>query len=332
MATVSRVLNGSPSVDPQLAERVRAAIANLKYQPNRAARALASSRSAFIGLLMADIQNAFFLEVMRGIEEEVRQNNYLLVICNNPPDPQTEEQRHYIEIFVAAPVAGAIIIPVQEQLKELDLLKARNIPIVAVDQPIRDPSIDSVRIDNVTAAKEAVAHLIANGYRRIAVITGPRSATTANERLLGYRQALQEAGIEHDPALEQRGPFIEETAQNATHSLLDLDPPVEAIFATNNRLTIGTLRTLYMRRKRVPDDIALVGFDEIRWAVPDMFSITTVFQPAYELGRTAANRLIQRLRQPDTPRQEIILPHQLLIGESSRSRRQPGLIESAPSN
>ena len=148
---------------------------------------------------------------------------------------------------------------------------------------------------------------------------------------MGYRQALQEAGIKHSPDLEQRGPFTEEGGQNATHSLLQLDPPVDAIFATNNRLTIAALRTLYMQRKRVPDDIALVGFDAIDWAVPDLFSITTVLQPAYELGRTAANRLIQRLRQPDTPRHEIILPHQLLIGESSRPRRQPNLIESAPS-
>lgn len=331
MATVSRVLNGSGQVNPQVAERVRAVIADLKYQPNRAARALASSRSAFIGLLIADIQNPFFIQLMRGIEEEVRQNNYLLVMCNNPPDPRTEEQRQYIEILAAAPVAGAIIIPIQERMKELDLLKARNIPIVAVDQLVRDPFIDSIRIDNVSAAKEAVAHLIANGYRRIGVITGPMSASTANERLLGYRQALQEAGIEHSPLLEQRGPFTEETGQGATLSLLNLDPPVDALFATNNRLTIGALRTLYMHRKRVPDDIALAGFDAVDWAVPDLFSITTVLQPAYELGRTAATRLIQRLRQPYTPGHEIILPHQLLIGESSRPRRQPNLIESAPS-
>lgn len=261
---------------------------------------------------------------MRGIEEEVRQNRYLLIMCNNPPDRRTQEQRQYIEILAAAPVAGAIIIPVQERMKELDLLKGRNIPMVAVDQPVRDPSIDSVRIDNITAAKEAVAHLLANGYRRIAVISGPKSISTANERVAGYRQALQEAGIEYDPALEQRGPFVEETSQHAVHTLLDLDPPVEAIFATNNRLTVGALRTLYLRHKRVPDDIALVGFDLIHWAVPEAFSITTVLQPAYELGRTAANRLIQRIRQPDAPRQEIILPHQLLIGESSRPRRLPG--------
>lgn len=332
MATVSRVLNGSGTVNVQVAERVRAVIASLKYQPNRAARTLASSRSAFIGLLIADIQNPFFIELMRGIEEEVRQNRYLLITSSNPSDPRTEEQRQYIGILAAVPLAGAIILPIQEWMEELDLLKARNIPIVAIDHPIRDPSIDAVGIDNVLAAKEAVAHLIANGYRRIGVITGPLSSSSANERLLGYRQALQEAGIKHSPVLEQRGFNTEETGQNATRLLLDLDPPPDAIFSTNNRLTIGTLRTLSMRRKRMPDDIALVGFDMVGWAIPDLFSITTVLQPVYELGRTSTNRLIQRIRQPDAPIQKIILPHQLLIGESSRPRRQPGLIQVASSN
>lgn len=323
MATVSRVLNGSGPVAPQVAERVRAVISSLRYQPNRAASALASSRSVFIGLLLCDIQNPFFIEMMRGIEEEIRRNGYLLIMCNNPLHHQgTKEQRQYIEILAAAPVAGTIIIPTQERVKELELLKMRNIPIVVVDQQVRDPSIDSVRINNIMAAKESVAHLIANGYRRIGIITGPKLATTANERLQGYHQALQEAGIEHDPALEHRGPFLEETAQKATHALLDLDPPIDAIFATNNRLTIGALRTLYLRQKRVPDDIALAGFDEIYWPIPDMVSVTTVIQPAYELGKTAATRLIQRIRQPDAPRHEIILPHQLVVGESSRPHVQ----------
>src|SRR5260370_7520270 len=161
------------------------------------------------------------------------------------------------------------------------------------------------------AAKEAVVHLIAHGYRRIGVITGPQSATTANERLLGYHRALQEAGIERDPALEHHGPFFEETAQNATHALLDLDPPVDAIFATNNRLTIGALRTLYLRHKRVPDDIALAGFDEIYWPIPDIVSVTTVIQPAYELGRTAANSLIQPIPHPHAPRHQITFPYRI---------------------
>ena len=318
MATVSRVLNNSGPVDPLVADRVRAVMARLKYQPNGTARALASNKSVLLGLVIADIQNPFFIDLMRGVEEEVRRNGYLLVICNTTEDPRVEEQ--YIKILAAAPVAGAIIIPVRERLKALELLKARHIPVVAIDHRVQDPLVDSVRINNVLAAKEATTHLISNGYRRIAMISGPRYASTANERLAGYRQALQEAGIVPDARLEQRGLYDEETGERLTHVLLDLDPPVDALLTANNRLTIGSVRTLYARHKHIPGDIALVSFDEAGWAIPDLLSITTVIQPAFEIGRTAASRLIQRLSRPDAPAQEIVLQHQLVIRDSSRPR------------
>lgn len=320
MATVSRVLNGSNKVDPLLAERVRSAISTLKYQPSRVARTLAGSRSTLLGLLVTDIQNPFFIEMMRGVEEVSQEHGYLLVICNTGEDARKEQQ--YIEILAAEQVAGIVVVPTQERLQWIEQLTLRHIPIVAVDRRVHDRSIDSVLIDNALAAKEAVAHLVTNGYRRIAIVTGPRSATTANERLLGYRQALQEAGIALNSTLELRGPFNEVAGQSLTQTVLNLDPPVDALITANNRLTIGALRTLHARRKVVPNDIALVGFDEVNWAVPDLVSITTVTQPAYELGRTAVLRLLQRLQQPDVPRQEIILQHQLLVRESTRPRSQ----------
>jgi LacI family transcriptional regulator len=310
IATVSRVVNGSHKVDPQLAERVREAIASLKYRPNRAARALAGNHSALLGLLVTDIQNPFFMDMMRGVEEVALQNGYLLVVCNTAEEPEREEQ--YIEILAEEAIAGVIIVPSRERLEVLNKLKARKVPIVAVDRRIHDQWVDTVLINNVAAAKEAVEHLIAHGYRRIGIITGPRTATTANERLLGYRQALQEAGIEPEVRLEHRGAYHEETGKKGIQKLLRIDPPVEAILIANNRLTVGALRELHAYSKRVPEDIVLVAFDEIRWAIPDLTTITTVKQPAYELGRTAAIRLLQRLQQPDIPRQEIILQHQLL--------------------
>ncbi len=176
-------------------------------------------------------------------------------------------------------------------------------------------------INNVGAAREAVEHLIASGYRRIGAITGPRSATTANERLQGYRQALKAAGIEPESCLEQRGAYNELTGEQGIQRLLLLDPPVDAVFTANNRLTVGALRALYARGKRVPEDIAIAAFDEIRWAIPDMVPITTITQPSYELGRTAAMRLLQRLRQPNLPRQEIILQHQILRATSPESEK-----------
>lgn len=325
IATVSRVVNGSQKVDPQMAERVRAAIASLNYQPNRAARALAGSRSALLGLLVTDLQNPFYMDMMSGVEEVSQQNGYLLVICNSAEDPQREKQ--YIEILAAEPVAGAIIVPSRERLDALSLLKARHIPVVTVDRRIHDRSVDAVLVDTARAAKEAVTHLIDNGYRRIGIITGPRSATTANDRLLGYCQALQAAGIEYDPALEQRGPYKEDAGEQGAKRLLLCDPPVDAIITANNRLTLGVLRALYAQGKRVPEDIAVVGFDEMHWAIPELASITTVTQPAYEIGRTAALRLLQRLQQPDIPRQEIFLQYEFFERGSSRPRAE---IHSTP--
>lgn len=323
MATVSRVLNGASTVDPQLAERVRLAMTSLNYQPNRAARALAGSRSGHLGLMVTDIQNPFFIDLIRGVEETAQQNGYLIIMCNTAEDLHKEQQ--YSEILAAEAVAGVVLVPVQERVKSLEHFKARQIPVVTVDRRVRDRSVDAVLIDNVAAAREAVAHLIVNGYRRIGIITGPLSTTTSRERLLGYRQALQEANISLDPALEQHGSYTEETSRHFTHTLLDLDPPVQAILTANNRLTVGALRTLYARGKHVPGDVALVGFDEVHWAVPDLVSITTVIQPTYDLGRTAVQRLLQRLNQADAPRQEIILQHQLQVRESSSPRVNIGL-------
>lgn len=319
VATVSRVLNGTANVDPTLAERVHAAIAHLKYQPSRVARTLAGQGSTLIGLLVTDMQNPFFMDLIRGVEEVAQQHGYLVVVCNTLENAQKEAR--YLEVLAREPIAGAIVVPTQERIAGIEHLRARHIPLVAVDRRVEDRSIDCVVIDNVAAAREAVSHLITNGYRRIGVIAGPRSVTNTNERVAGYRQALQSAGIPRDATLEQRGALVgENVGFHLTKKLLELDPPVEAIFAANNRLTLGALRTIYAQGKRVPDDVALAGFDEIQLAVPEVISITAVLQSAYELGSAAANRLIQRLHKPDAPRQHIVLQHQLSIGASSAPR------------
>ncbi len=319
VATVSRVLNGSTRVDPQLAERVQAAVTTLKYRPSRAARVLAGRSSALLGLLVTDMQNPFYMDLVRGVEEVVQRHGYLLIICNTVEDPSKEEL--YIDVLAAQAVAGAIIVPTQERLPSLELLRARRIPAVIVDRRIKDRSVDTVLIDDVAAAKEAVTHLINNGYRRIGVITGPKAVTNATERILGYRQALQEAGIPLDSALEQRGSLINaEAGESLTHKLLNVDPPIDALLAANNRITVGALRALHTRNKRVPEDVALVSFGEVDWAVPDLMSITTVMQSPYELGSAAANRLLQRMQKPDAPKQEIILQHQLEVRMSSSPR------------
>ncbi|GHP00056.1 LacI family transcriptional regulator [Reticulibacter mediterranei] len=316
VATVSRVLNGSPKVDPGIAERVHTVAAQLNYQPSKVARMLAGRGSTLLGLLVTDMQNPFYLDLIRGVEEVAQQHNYLVIVCNTMENTQKEE--NYLKVLSAEPIAGVIVVPTRGQIAGIEYLRERNIPLVAVDRRVEDRSIDCVIIDNIAAAREAVTHLITNGYRRIGVIGGPKTVTNANERILGYRQALQQAGIVREAALEQRGVLIGDNVGIAlANRLLDLDPPVEAIFAANNRLTIGAMRAIHAHQMRIPEDIALVGFDDIQWAVPEQVSVTTVIQSAYELGSAAANRLIQRLQKPDAPRQEIVLQHQLAAGTSS---------------
>jgi LacI family transcriptional regulator len=327
-ATVSRVLNGIATVDPALVERVRVAIAELNYQPSRAARTLAGQASRLLGLLVTDMQNPFFLDLIRGVEEIAQQHGYLVVVCNTLENARKEAR--YLEALAREQIAGAIVVPTQGKIAGAEHLNKRQIPLVVVDRRVEDRTLDCVVIDNTAAAREAVAHLIANGYRRIGVIAGPRSLTNMNERVLGYRQALQNAGLPRESALEQRGPLVgPEVGFHLTKKLLELDPPGEAIFAANNRLTIGALRAIYASGKRIPQDVALVGFDETQWAVPEFVSITTVLQSAYELGSAAATRLIQRLCKPERPRQEIVLQHQLSIGASSapRGSGETGILE-----
>lgn len=320
-ATVSRVLNGVVTVEPTLVDRVLAACAALHYQPNPAARTLRGGRSVMVGLLVLNIRNSFFMEVVSGVEAVLRHGGYLPILCNYLDKPQGPLQFiKFIEHLVAVPLAGAIVIPRHDQDPALTLFREHRIPVVAIDHRTVDES-DSVLIDNVGAAREAVAHLIANGYRRIGLICGPDKLTTGHGRAQGYRAALEEAGIARDPALERRGKFDEHTGEVHAAELLDLHPPVEALFTTNMSLTLGALRVLHKRGLRIPEDVALVGFDEIPSVLPGYPSITTVVQPAFEMGATAARRLIQRL-EGDGPhtRQEIILAHQLRIGQSSHAR------------
>ncbi len=319
VATVSRVLSGVATVDVSLVVRVREACATLQYQPNRAARLLAGGRSTIIGLLVSDIQNPFFMELVRGVEDVTQRHGYLLVLCNSSEDPRRE--RAYSEVLCAENIAGAIVTLTQERSSVLSLFRDRSIPVVSVDRRVRDRTIDAVVVNNVVAAQEAVAHLIGNGYRRIAIITGPEGTTTAQERLEGYRLAMREANLPLDLQLERRGPFTMESGRHLAGDLLEVMPRVEALFTANNRLTMGALDAIYARGLHVPNDVALVGFDNVPWVSPGSISLTTVTQPAYELGSTAALRLIHRLQQPEQgARQEIVLGHQLRVGDSSQPR------------
>jgi len=207
----------NPSSGYRFAARVRDAIETLHYQPSHAARTLQTNRSLIIGLLISDIQNPFFTTLIRGVEDVAMRNGYSVILCNSDEDPSKERQ--YIEVLCSERVAGAIVVPTSEHRRPLRLFHEHNIPIVAVDRRITGYNADVVLIDNVRGAREAVLHLYANGYRRIGIITGPLTTTTGHERLEGYRQALREVGIAHDPQLEQYGSFKAESGYRCANAL-----------------------------------------------------------------------------------------------------------------
>lgn len=322
IATVSRVLNGTAPVNPEAVERVRAAAQSLQYRPNSAARALRVSRAKTIGLLISDIQNPFFTALVRGVEDVTQREGYSLILCNS--DENARKERHYIEVLCAEQVAGAILVPTHERQRAGQKFREHQIPVVAVDRRVDDRHTDAVLVDNARGAREAVEHLIANGYRRIGVVTGPQVTTTGRERLEGYRQALLGAGMPLDPGLERIGPFKSDNGMKLTDEVLDLVPAIDALFVTNNLMALGALEAIHRRRLRIPDDIAIVVFDEMPWAAIGIVSLTTVKQPTYDLGSTAALRLFQRLHHPDAlARQEIILSPTLCIRGSSRAVARP---------
>ncbi|MBA2682686.1 MAG: LacI family DNA-binding transcriptional regulator, partial [Ktedonobacteraceae bacterium] len=302
--------------------RVLAAIEELGYRPSRAARSLRANHSTIIGLLISDIQNIFFMDLIKGVEDIALRNGYSMLLCNSDENPQRERQ--YLEILYDERVAGLIVVPTREQLNGLERFRERNIPIVAADRRIKSKSIDAVLVNNIQGAREAVTHLITNGYKRIGIITGPKTITTGYERLVGYRQALEEAGIAQDSALEKFGSFKEESGRQATNELLALNPRIDSLFVGNNTMTIGALDALHHHGLRVPDDIALVGYDAMPWTALGSISLTMVTQPVYELGVTAALRLFQRLQNPsEQTRQEVILTPTLHILGSSAPHKQP---------
>jgi LacI family transcriptional regulator len=320
ISTVSRVLNGTAFVNDEVKKRVEEAMQELAYQPSPAARSLRVNRSRIIGLLISDIQNPFFMSIIQGVEDETHRHDYSLLLCNSNEDPRKEQQ--YLGVLCAERVAGAIIVPTRERIEAgLDCFHTRNIPLVAVDRRIKDSSIDAVLVDNKAGAREAVAHLIANGYRRIGAITGPKTITTGRERLEGYRQALVEAGIPFDPLLTRSGPFQKESGWQFAQELLALTPPIDALFVGNNMIAMGALNAIHARHLRIPEDIAFVGYDELPWAAPGFDELTTVAQPVYELASTAAQRLFQRLQKTaPLSRQEVILAPKLMIRASSRPK------------
>jgi LacI family transcriptional regulator len=320
-ATVSRVLNNNPTVAEDLRLRVAAAIKDLGYQPNRAARRLRASSSDVLGLIISDIENPFFTSVVRGVEDSAYAYQMSVVLCNTDEDP--EKQRMYLRVMQAEHVAGLIISPtnVNEDFTELE---QAGIPVILLDRRTDPYETDAVTIDNVAGAYLAVKHLIDLGHERIGMIGGSAHLTTGRERYEGYRKALNAAGIKVDEKLIRVGDFKIDSGYNLMRELITSPQPPSAVFAANNLMTLGALRALRELNVRVPEDMALIGFDDMPWASELCPPLTTISQPTYELGQETVQLLLRRLQNPNAPVRTVTLQPRLVIRESCGASSQRG--------
>lgn len=315
IATVSRVIHNKPHVRPEVRERVLQAVTQLGYQPSRVARSLRAQKSSIIGVVITDVQNTFFTNLARAVEDVAYKNKYAVFLCNSDEDPQKEN--FYLEVMRAENVAGIIISPTHESDIPVASLVEAGIPVVAVDRQLVDVAIDTVMVDNVGGAYRLTNHLIKDhGHQRVAIITGPQDSTTGRQRLEGYSKALYAAGLPLNKELIKARSFKEDWGYSAAQTLLRLDEPPTAIFAANNLLARGAMRAICERGLRVPQDVVLVAFDEIEWGDICQPSLTYVKQSSYELGRISAELLYKRIDEDAGPVQTIILTPELHLGGS----------------
>lgn len=315
-ATVSRVLANHPHVRPDVRARVLAAVAALDYQPNQAARTLRSQQSSTIALIVSDIRNPFFTAISRAVEDTAYTHGYRVLLCNTDEDLEKEEL--YLDLMRAERVAGVILSPtqrctVQRVPPELDF------PLVAIDRPLGNGTVDAVLLDNVTAGRMLTEHLLMQGYTRIGGIFGA-SSTTGRERRRGYEDALRAAGQTLSAELVRMVPPRTEAGQRAARELLQLDPPPDALVTSNSLLLAGALQAIRACGLRLPQQIGLVGFDETDWAALVEPGITVLAQPTDEIGRTATELLLQRIAAPERPARTVILQGQLRVRGSSLRR------------
>jgi LacI family transcriptional regulator len=289
-ATVSRVLNDSVSVREAKRAQVLAVINELGYRPSRVASNLRRRQVQMIGVVVSDIENPHFSQMVRAIEDTAYLKGYRVLLCNTDEDPV--KQREYLGVMIAERVAGAIISPTEAGAAEISELIDIGASVVAFDRPVDDKRADAVLAANVTGARLGTDHLLAAGHRKIGFLGGPSGVRTAAERLSGYEQAMFDAGIKTRSAM---GDFRVEGGRRGAQDLIDKG--ATALLVANNLMAIGALQAIRATHRRVPADVALASFDDPAWAELTDPPLTTLAQPVRLMAVAAVELLMQRLAQ-----------------------------------
>ncbi len=316
VATVSRVINNSAKVSPETVKIVNKAIKKLDFKPSRVAQRLRvkDGRKKLIGLIVPDIQNPFYVDVVRGVEDMSYENGFAIYMCNFAQDESKE--RLYLDLMQSESVDGLILAPVNEKDDRVIKLVNSGLPIVCVDRSLSDVEVDSVVVNNEEGAFAAVNHLASLGYKRIAYLGGLPGIPTTRQRMNGYISALKKNGIKVDKKFILTGDSKHISGKKMASELLDLEQPPEALFTGNNLITLGALEVIHSRGLKIPDDVAIIGFDDMPWSISLNPPLTAVSQPGYEIGRRAADILFQRIEEPDRENVQLVLNTKLVIRES----------------
>jgi LacI family transcriptional regulator len=314
IATVSRVLTNKGRVSQDVRASVTRAVHELGYRPNRQARNFRTQQTHVIGVAISDIENPFCTSIVRAIEDVANARQFSLWLCNT--DEDLRKERKYLDLMLDERVAGVIASPTAESDTSLHTLVDAGIPVVAIDRRSHKTPVDTVLLDNVSAAAQLTRHLVAHGHRRIGALIGTSRMTSGAERLRGFLSVLEEAGVPADMALVREVMPAEISGYEAAFDLLSLPEPPSALYTGNNLITIGALKAIRAKGLRIPHDISIVAQDDLPWMALLDVGLTVAAQPVYEMGRIATELLLSRIDGDAHAPREIRLAPDIIIRDS----------------
>ena len=311
-STVSHVINNNRFVSDGVREKVEQAIRHLNYAPSALARSLKINQTHTIGMLLTTSSNPFYAEVVRGVEESCYQRGYSLILCNTAGDE--ERMNRSLETLMQKRVDGLLMMCTESHLPSADILnRYPSIPTVMMDWAPFEGRGDIIQDNALLGGELATQHLIDCGYTRIACIAGPQDKTPARMRLEGYRNAMTKSGLEILPGYVVNGYFEFQGGYNGMVELLALETPPEAVFTSNDAMAVGVYHALYQAGMRIPQQMAVMGYDDIELARYLTPPLSTIHQPKDALGELAIDTLIHRLSDPDASQQTLVLTPELVV-------------------
>lgn len=315
-ATISYVINEKPGVSKEVRQKVKKIIEEYNYVPNSAARGLAGEKTHFIGLVIPDISDIFYANIIRGVEKTSNKLGFFLNLLTT--HAQAEREQQVIKLFNKSMVDGLIVMAYYLKDKYIDILTESGIPFVFIDYPPKNEEIYSVLVDNESGAFEATEYLISLGHKKIAFLEGSKVAWDSKARFEGYLKALKAHSLEFNPNLVENGNFTKEEGYLATKSLLAKKEKFTAIFSANDQMAIGAIRALKEAGLKVPDDISIFGFDNIEASSIIEPPLTTVSQPIYEMGKKSVEVLVKLINKEEVKEKKIMLKTKLIERHSCR--------------